>query len=280
MTVAAGRARPLQSIDLVRRRLLLASLVLSSLDCTTMPQPPVVLGADRQALSVGGVSGTQIVPTRAVASVPKGRPVVLRTRLDGNKTGATVFPLEPRLAFVHRAADRIEWTGHVGWLTNGLGLRYLPGGAEVPVVLAAGAQVSTPLAAWGSGPLTWDAQVQASVHPGTGTWRAMLGAGLSQGRRQHVLEVPEGPLAHYGIDQQTPVELVIAREETRIEGLVGVSLHRGRTTVALAGQPFYTLASGRAEVADCWTGCADGLRLDSFEARWGAAVTATVYVGL
>jgi hypothetical protein len=263
-------------------RLLLVLLVLlasSSLDCTALPQPPTVLAADDQTLSVTGVVGTQVVPTRAVVSAPKVRPVVLRTRLDGNKTGAFLFPLEPRLGVVHRAGDHIQWGGHVGWLMNGLDLHYLPSGAdgEAPVVLTMGAQASTPWVARRWPAFAWDTRAEVSVHPRLGRWQGMLGAGISEGRRKHVLEVPDGPLASYGVDRPWPVALHVARRETRIEGLIGVSVRVRRLTLALAVQPFYTLAAGRAVAAYCDNSCEDGLRLESFEATWGAAFTATLY---
>ncbi len=259
--------------------MVLVAAALAGAGCTMMSQPPPVLPTHARALSFTVVEGVQVVPTRAVVSAPGMQSVTLRGRADGNRVGLLTLPFDPRLGFVHRFDDRWQWGAHLGWLMNGAELRYVTAGDRLPLALTTGAQVSSPLAAWASIPLTWDARVQLSAHPRLGRGHVMLGAGLSTGRRQHAVVIPEGPLASYGVDQVAPVVLHVMRQETRVEGLVGVSFGFKWSTLAFAAQPFHVVAAGDASGARCRGDCTEGLELESFRAAWGAVFTVTLHAG-
>lgn len=111
----------------------------------------------------------------------------------------------------------------------------------------------------------WDARVLVTVHPSLGDLHAVLGAGLSIGRRKHDIYLPDGPLATYGVDQFTTTYLEGLRDEGRVEAVLGIGFDHRKARFTLAAQPYYVVAAGKVSTLSC-SGCVEGLRVDSLEA--------------
>ena len=71
-----------------------------------------------------------------------------------------------------------------------------------------------------------------------------------------------------------PGLLRVLRREGRLEGVIGVSFALSKLRTALAVQPFYVVAKGAISTLPCGF-CLDRLRVDSFDASWGATFTLT-----
>jgi hypothetical protein len=102
----------------------------------------------------------------------------------------------------------------------------------------------------------------------------MLGAGFSAGRQKHDLFMPKDLVDPIPDGFVGPPLLRVLRAEGRVEGVLGFSFPLWRTRLALAAQPFYVVAQGTLSTVPCGS-CLAGLRVDSFDAQWGATFTLT-----
>jgi len=100
----------------------------------------------------------------------------------------------------------------------------------------------------------------------------MLGAGFSAGRQKHDLFMPNDLAQPTDAGFVGPALLRVFRAEGRLEGVLGFSFPLWRTRLALATQPFYVVAQGALSTVSCGS-CLDALRVDSFDAQWGATFT-------
>lgn len=259
----------------MRSVVVVAAFVWLGQACTTLPQPAPVLGAPDQRLSFAISEGLPYIPTRATVSGPETAPVVVRQHLESHESAPAQLLFDPRVSVAHRLRDRIDASGHLGWWMSGVELRMRSRGdaGEAPLLVAVGAQVDAmALALDLTRAAIWDVRAQVSIHPSLARSQAILGAGVSAGRQKHDIDLPRDVRAN---DPDFRPSLVsAARAEARIEGVVGLSLAFGVSRIALAAQPFYVIAHGAPSTIRC-NDCVEGLRVDSLEASWGAALTLT-----
>jgi hypothetical protein len=238
--------------------------------CFSMtPQVPPDFAVSRPRFSQGVIESVPYLPTRVVVRTPDAGDVVVRSRFE-TTPHPSLYLLGPRYGFTHRLGDRVQWGGAVGLSTLGADLRARPW--DLPAVVALGAQIAQ-LPALADGRLVpWDVRALVGAQPTLGHIELLLGAGLSIGKRQHDVYLPDGDVAQYGVDQQLPATLIFERNELLGEGLVGVAFELGLTRVTLAVQPFYVVAHGSPTLTSC-TDCLGDDRLVSAEANWGATFT-------
>lgn len=256
--------------------------------CVVLPQPPPVLAPDGKA-TLGATWGYAAAPVKIVASRPGEAPVTLTKTSDGYG-GVPVF--DPRVSLAGAVAPGWVVGGHASFVTLGLELRRMISEDRKRLfAITLGTQVDGPLLLAGSSDhpaypgFAWEARAGATFQPELGDHvQLVFGLGGSFGPRRHSVVLDDGVLGStYGVDQQVPNQLRLLRPEVRVEGLLGVMVRPSWAAtpwlgVLVAAQPYVIAHAGDITGAACQA-CASGVVVQSLDATYGVAVTASLVIG-
>lgn len=273
VTVGSGRGQGGRG---GRSTVILLALCVAGPGCSFLPPPPALLPEPHHKVGMAVTVGRTYVPARAEATSPQTGPVTLRQTWDGEAAAGLPALFDPRLSMTLVASDRTQAMIHLGWLSNGVELRYLMGSlrSDTPLFVSLGGQTDGPLAVKANAlpGFAWETRAGLGLQPSIGRkLRLLLGAGASFGPRRRGVLAPDESIGRNEADNIFPAELRVLRPEVQGEALVGASLALGAAVrVAVAVQPFYVFASESAQSA-CFM-CVEGVQLSSYHASWGLAL--------